>query len=98
VLKKGGNYGWPLITYGVNYDGSIITKDTAKAGLEQPLTYWTPSIAVCAVEFSNSPLFPKWQNNLLVTALKFEEVRRLVIDGDRVTEQEILLKGYGPCT
>jgi len=95
VLKKGGNYGWPLITYGVNYDGSIITKDTAKAGLEQPLTYWTPSIAVCAVEFSNSPLFPKWQNNLLVTALKFEEVRRLVIDGDRVTEQEILLKGYG---
>lgn len=96
VLKNGGNYGWPLITYGVNYDGSVITKDTAKAGLEQPLTYWRPSIAVCAVEFVNSSLFPKWQNNLLLTALKFEELRRLVLDdNDRVTEQEILLKGYG---
>jgi len=95
VLKKGANYGWPLVTYGINYDGSIITKDTARRGLEPPLTYWTPSIAVCAVEFAESPLFPKWQNNLLVTALKFEEGRRLVMDGHKVTEQEILLKGYG---
>jgi glucose/arabinose dehydrogenase len=50
---------------------------------------------VSAIEFVNSPLFPRWQNNLIVTALKFEEVRRLVIDGARVSEQEILLKGYG---
>jgi glucose/arabinose dehydrogenase len=95
ILKKGANYGWPVITYGIDYDGSIISKDTAKTGMEQPVTYWTPSIAVSAIEFVNSPLFPRWQNNLIVTALKFEEVRRLVIDGDRVTEQEILLKGYG---
>lgn len=95
VLKKGANYGWPLVTYGLNYDGSTITKDTAKPGFDQPIHYWTPSIAVCAVEFSNSPLFPKWQNTLLVTSLKFEELRRLVIDGNKVLEQEILLKGYG---
>jgi glucose/arabinose dehydrogenase len=95
LLKKGANYGWPLVTYGVNYDGSTITKDTAKPGLESPLIYWTPSIAVCAVEFANSHLFPKWQNNLLITALKFEELRRLVLEGDHVKEQEILLKGYG---
>ncbi len=63
--------------------------------MEQPITYWTPSIAVSAIEFVSGPLFPRWQNNLIVTALKFEEVRRLVIDGNRVTEQEILLKGYG---
>lgn len=50
----GGNYGWPLITYGVNYDGSSIIKDTAKGGMEPPLTYWMPSIAVCTVEFANS--------------------------------------------
>ena len=95
ILKRGGNYGWPVITYGVNYDGSIITNKTYQDGMEQPITYWTPSIAVCAAEFVSGNKFPKWKNNLLVTALKFEELRRLVIDGDRVTEQEILLKGYG---
>lgn len=95
ILKKGGNYGWPLVTYGINYDSTIISKDTAKAGMEQPITYWTPSIAICAAEFVQHSLFPQWQNNLLVTALKFEELRRLVIDDDKVIEQEILLKGYG---
>ena len=95
ILKKGANYGWPVVTYGIDYDGSIISKDTSKKGIEQPITYWTPSIAVSAIEFVSSPLFPNWQNNLIVTALKFEEVRRLVIDGDHVIEQEILLKGYG---
>ena len=95
ILKKGANYGWPVVTYGIGYDGKIISNDTIKAGIEPPITYWTPSIAVSAIEFVNSPSFPRWQNNLIVTALKFEEVRRLVIDGSRVTEQEILLKGYG---
>lgn len=95
ALKSGGNYGWPIITYGVNYNGSTITDLTHKAGMEQPLTYWTPSIAVCAAEFVTGNLFTKWQNNLLVTALKFEELRRLVIEGERVVDQEILLKGYG---
>ena len=95
ILKKGANYGWPVVTFGIGYDGKIISKDTIKAGIEPPITYWTPSIAVSAIEFVNSPLFPRWQNNLIVTALKFEEVRRLVIDGARVSEQEILLKGYG---
>ncbi len=95
ILKKGANYGWPVVTYGIDYDGSIISEDTAKKGMEQPITYWTPSIAVSAIEFVNSTRFPSWQNNLVVTALKFEEVRRVVVDGDRVAEQEILLKGYG---
>lgn len=95
LLKKGGNYGWPAITYGVNYDGSTVSNETHKAGMEQPLTYWTPSIAVCAAEFVTSNKFPNWKNNLLITALKFEEIRRLVVDGDKIVEQEILLKGYG---
>ena len=95
LLKNGANYGWPVVTYGVNYDGSIISKQSQKEGMEQPLTYWTPSIAVCAAEFVTGNRFPKWKNNLLITALKFEELRRLVIDGNRVIEQEILLKGYG---
>ena len=95
ILKKGANYGWPVITYGIDYDGSKITDLTSKEGMEQPITYWTPSIAVCPIEFVRGSRFAKWQNNLLVGALKFEEIRRLVIDGDQVLEQEILLKGYG---
>jgi glucose/arabinose dehydrogenase len=63
--------------------------------MEQPITYWTPSIAVSSIDFVTGKMFPKWQNNLIVTALGFEEVRRLVIDGDKVLEQEILMKGYG---
>lgn len=95
ILKKGANYGWPIITYGIDYSGKIISNDTAKEGLEQPITYWTPSIAVCALEFVTGNRFPKWQNNLLVTALGFQELRRLVIDGDKVLEQELLMKNQG---
>ena len=95
ILKKGANYGWPVITYGIDYNGKAISDETHKEGMEQPITYWTPSIAVCPIEFVTSPRFARWKNNLLVGALKFEELRRLVIDGDRVIEQEVLLKGYG---
>jgi glucose/arabinose dehydrogenase len=95
IIKKGANYGWPVVTYGIGYDDKIISKDTHKEGIEQPITYWTPSIAVSAIEFVTGAKFPKWENNLIVTALAFEEVRRLVIDGDKVIEQEVLLKGYG---
>lgn len=95
ILKNGANYGWPVITYGIDYDGSKITDDTHREGMEQPITYWSPSIAVGAIDFVKGNLFPRWKNNLLVGALKFEELRRLVIDGNKVTEQEILFKGYG---
>jgi len=94
-LKNGANYGWPDITYGVDYGGAIISNETHKEGMEQPLTYWTPSIAVSAIEFVSGHMFPKWNNDLLVTALKFEEVRRLAIENDKVKDDEILLKGYG---
>lgn len=63
--------------------------------MEQPIAKWTPSIAVSAIEFVTSEKFSKWKNNLIVTALAFQEIRRLVIDGDRVLEQELILKGYG---
>jgi glucose/arabinose dehydrogenase len=95
IIKKGANYGWPIITYGIDYNGSKVSDLTQKEGMEQPVTYWTPSIAVSAIAFTGGKLFPAWQNNLLVGALKFEELRRLVLDGDKVKEQEILLKGYG---
>jgi glucose/arabinose dehydrogenase len=63
--------------------------------MEQPVVQWTPSIAVCPAEFVTGPLFPKWRNNLLVGALGFEELRRLVIVNDKVTKQELIMKDFG---
>jgi glucose/arabinose dehydrogenase len=95
IMKKGANYGWPIITYGVDYNGDTITDITEKEGMEQPITYWTPSIAVSAIDFCTSPLFPNWRNNVLVGALAFQELRRVVIENDKVVEQETLFKGMG---
>ena len=94
-VLPGRNYGWPVITYGMNYDGSPITDLTAKEGMEQPVVYWVPSIAVCAIDFYAGDRFPRWKNDLLVSSLAAEELRRLVLDGDKVTKQEVLFKGIG---
>jgi aldose sugar dehydrogenase len=95
LIKPGKNYGWETITYGINYNGTIITEFTHKPGMEQPNLYWTPSIAVCGLDFYRGDLFKKWKNKLLVGALKYEEVRLLNIEGDRVMHDEVILKGQG---
>ncbi|MEQ8338235.1 MAG: PQQ-dependent sugar dehydrogenase [Cyclobacteriaceae bacterium] len=96
ILQKGGNYGWPVITYGLDYDGSVVSGKTEQKGMLQPVVHWTPSIAVCAAEFCNSNTFPKWKNELFVGALAFEEVRKLSINKkNEVIAQEMILKGYG---
>jgi glucose/arabinose dehydrogenase len=96
LIRKGVNYGWPVITYGKNYDGTIITKYTRKEGYEQPILYWKPSIAVCGMEFYQGKAFSRWQDHyLLVCALKYEEVRLLNIEKDRVMHQEVILKNAG---
>lgn len=95
ILKKGMNYGWPLITYGIDYSGKIVSDQTQGKDMEQPVVQWTPSTAVCPAEFSTSNLLSKWKNNLFVGSLAFEEIRRLVIENNKVTEQEMILKGVG---
>ncbi|TNF40938.1 MAG: c-type cytochrome, partial [Bacteroidetes bacterium] len=95
LIKPGKNYGWETITYGINYNGTMITEFTRMDGLEQPNLYWRPSIAVCGLDFYRGDLFKKWKNKLLVGALKYEEVRLLDIEGDRVMHEEIILKGQG---
>lgn len=95
ILKKGANYGWPVITYGIDYSGNTVSDKTEQPGMEQPVVQWTPSIAVCPAEFITSPLFTKWKNNLMIGALAFEELRRLVIVNDKVKKQEMIWKGYG---
>jgi len=95
VIRPGRNYGWPVITYGMNYDGTPMTDLTAKEGMEQPVVYWTPSIAVSSMDFYMGDAFPKWKGNLLVGSLAAQELRRLEIDGATVKKQEVLFKDVG---
>lgn len=91
--EAGRNYGWPVITFGENYGGGRIGEGiTAKAGLEQPVHYWTPSIAPSGMAFVRSDRYGKdWQGSLLVGSLKFRYLARLEIKGDRVVREEKLL-------
>lgn len=93
--QKGLNYGWPEITHGVNYNGSIISEDTARVGMEQPVLHWTPSIAPSGMEFVSSDRYPAWEDNILNGALAGQLIARVVLDGDRFTHEERILEGYG---
>lgn len=95
LILPGGNYGWPEISYGINYNGEIITDLNRKEGMEQPIYYWKPSIAACGLDFYSGDLFPRWKNQLMAGALKFEEVQLLDIEKDRVMYQQTLLKNHG---
>jgi len=95
ILHEGHNYGWPVITYGMNYDGTPITDHTAGQGMDQPITYWVPSIATSPITFYTGNRFPQWKNNLFLGSLATQELRRLVVEGHSVTHQEILFKGIG---
>lgn len=92
--EAGKNYGWPVISYGVNYSGTKIGVGTAKAGMEQPLFYWDPSIAPGAIAVYRGKMFPEWNGDLLVTALKFKLLSRLSRDGSgKITERERMFDG-----
>jgi glucose/arabinose dehydrogenase len=93
ILSKGDNYGWPSITYGVNYNGSIITDKTEMDGMEQPLTYWDPSIAPSGMMFYTAEMFPEWQGDLFIGSLKFRYLKHLEMDGDKIVSQNNLLEG-----
>ncbi len=90
IIEKGKNYGWPVITYGVNYNGTKITDITHKDGMEQPIWHWTPSIAVCGMKIYEGKEFPSWNENVLVTSLKFEYLERVVVKGRKMIEREII--------
>lgn len=92
ILAKGANYGWPSITYGVNYNGSVITEDTEKEGMLQPLIYWDPSIAPSGMTFYNGDAFEHWQGDLFIGSLKFRYLKHLEMDGDKVVAQNNLLE------
>ncbi len=95
LIEPGKNYGWPVISFGINYNGTTFTNDTAKVGMEQPIHYWVPSIAPCGMTFVQGDRYPNWKNNILTGSLRFEYLHRVVLDGDKVSHEEKLLEGIG---
>ncbi|MCX2719631.1 PQQ-dependent sugar dehydrogenase [Lentiprolixibacter aurantiacus] len=95
ILEAGNNNGWPVISYGINYDGTTFTDLTEADGMEQPVYYWTPSIAPCGMTFVSSDFYGNWKNDLFVGSLKFEYLHRLKMNGNQVVGHETLLEGIG---
>ena len=96
LVEAGKNYGWPVITYGANYGtGTKIGEGTAKAGMEQPLTYWVPSIATSGLAFLSSDRYPGWQGNAFTGGLAGQVLVRLELDGRKVVKEHRLLQDLG---
>jgi glucose/arabinose dehydrogenase len=95
VPERGKNYGWPVISYGINYDGTILTPLTQKDGMEQPLTRWVPSIGPSGMTFVTGDKYPGWKGDILMGSLRFRYVNRVHLNGRSVDAQENLLKNIG---
>jgi glucose/arabinose dehydrogenase len=94
IIEKGGNYGWPAVSFGVNYDGSPVGQGKQHhAGMVDPVWHWTPSIAPSGMAFYIGDLFPGWKGSLFNGALKFMLVSRLIVDGDNVVKEERMQQG-----
>jgi len=94
-IKKGANYGWPVITYGMNYSGTPITDKTHQKGMEQPLIDWTPSIAASGLTSYAGDLFPSWKYDMFAGGLASQELWRVRAQGGNLVEKELIMKGMG---
>ena len=95
VVLAGRNYGWPVITHGVDYSGAKIGEGSAKAGMEQPQHVWVPSIAPSGMAFVTSSRLPGWRGSLVIGSLKFRLLARLSLDAERVTGEQRVLQPLG---
>lgn len=94
IEEKAANYGWPKASYGINYNGTIITNNTSLPGMNDPIHYWVPSIAPCGMTFVTSEKYPNWKHNLLVGALAGMHIQRLVFEENKVVHHEKILERY----
>jgi glucose/arabinose dehydrogenase len=95
IIRAGNNYGWPDVTYGIDYSGVPITSKTTMEGVTDPLHYWDPSIAPSGMAFYTGDEFPEWRGDLFVGALKMQKLVRLSIENGTVREEEDLLEDLG---
>jgi glucose/arabinose dehydrogenase len=97
VIKPGVNYGWPVITYGVNYGiGTKIGEGTEKPGMAQPVKYWAPSPALSGMAFYEGDRFPRWRGDALLGALRGQALIRVRLDGETFVADEFMLQGALP--
>ena len=94
-IEPGNNYGWPAITYGMDYSGSYVSPYTAHPGMEQPVIHWTPSIAPAGLAYYDGEAFPGWRGNLLVASLVERSVRRIAIEDGGAILQQVLFTELG---
>ncbi|CAM2851694.1 PQQ-dependent sugar dehydrogenase [Flavobacterium frigoris] len=95
IIKKGANYGWPVVTYGIDYDGTNISTIQQKPGMEDPIYYWVPSIAPSGMTFVTGDRYPEWKGNLLVGSLKFQYLELVKLDGDKITGRQKIATDIG---
>ncbi len=95
IIRAGNDYGWPKVTYGIDYSGIPITSKTTMDGVTDPLHYWDPSIAPSGMAFYTGDLFPDWRGDLFVGALRSQKLVRLTIQDEEVVEEEDLLTNLG---
>jgi aldose sugar dehydrogenase len=95
IITKGFNYGWPVISYGINYDGTVLTEKKEMPGMEQPIYFYVPSIAPSGMAFIDSDRYGDWKGNLLIGSLKFQYLERLVLKDNKVQYREKLAADIG---
>lgn len=95
LVQKGLNYGWPIVSYGINYNGSVFTKKIQQNGMEQPAHYYVPSPALSGLAIVNSDKYPNWNGNLMAGSLRLQYLSRLVLQDDQVIKEERLLENIG---
>ncbi len=95
IIEAGLNYGWPKVSYGINYNGTQFTQEVAREGMEQPLHYWVPSIAPSGMAFISGDKYPGWEGDLLVGSLKFMRVQHVRLDERNVVGEDKVLENFG---
>lgn len=95
LIEKGKNYGWPKTSYGINYDGTVLTPNKELPGIENPKHYWVPSIGPCGMTIVTSSKYPEWKGNLLIGALAFTHLNRVVLNGTNYESEDRMLQGKG---
>lgn len=95
LIEKGKNYGWPKTSYGINYDGTVLTPNKELPGIENPKHYWVPSIATCGLSIVTGDKYPGWKGNLLVGALALMHINRVTLNGTEYKSEQRLLQNKG---
>lgn len=95
VIKAGANYGWPLVSFGLNYDGTQVSSSPTRSDIEAPIHTWTPSIAPSGMAFITNDQFKKWKGNLLVGSLAFRYLSKLELEGNRIVGETKLFENIG---